>query len=379
VQVYCTLMIASTWLLLLELHVENIFINLDYAHLATLNSLLTGMGVDVACSYWLIYKHDMGVEGAAYTQIIVKAARLALWALFALRYRLTPIFCDALLGRANEPIFAPKELRTYWNLAATTLLSNFSGWLIFELQILALAQVEGISQAALAAGAIWIQLESTLAAIQTGWLATTSMRTLVLLGKLDPGASKAFALLCCMSAGMVAVTNIPLLIFAEDIANLLSNDEDVRWYLRQVVWVLAVHAQTRISCINANCLFIPIGKGTLGVVQVFVSFYLLAVPVVCVLALTDLVTRNVTTKLTFVVAGTALGQVAIAIMGFAYLLHMDWNETAKVIEERANSDKLERASSANSDTHSACDSPMLTPLSPKSAPATPTLSYVGSR
>merc|ERR1719495_678332 len=112
--IYTRLMCVTSWLLLLEIHLENIFINLGYAKCATFNSLITGVGIDVACSYWFI----------------------------------------------------------------------------FELQILALTNIQGIPDAAVAAGAIWVQSESTMAAIQNGWISATQMRSLKLLGKRDPGAKK---------------------------------------------------------------------------------------------------------------------------------------------------------------------------------------------
>jgi hypothetical protein len=83
--------------------------------------------------------------------------------------------------------------------------------------VLLLANVPGIPPAALAAGAIWVQVrvptvppppvlynthqdplalslcsqsESTLAAVQSGWIAATCMRTLNLLGAADPSAGK---------------------------------------------------------------------------------------------------------------------------------------------------------------------------------------------
>ena len=45
-----------------------------------------------------------------------------------------------------------------------------------------LANIPGITQDQLAAGAIWVQCESTLAAVQTGWIQATVIRTLRLLG-----------------------------------------------------------------------------------------------------------------------------------------------------------------------------------------------------
>jgi len=70
-----------TWFLLLfEAHLEIAMVNLGYVKTCALNSLVTGCGVDIAGSYFFIYKHDLGVRGAAYTQWCVKTARLLFWA-----------------------------------------------------------------------------------------------------------------------------------------------------------------------------------------------------------------------------------------------------------------------------------------------------------
>ena len=204
---------------------------------------------------------------------------------------------------------------------------------------MAMANISHISKPALAAGAIWIQMESTLAAVQQGWLQTTSMRTLVLLGKVDPGAAKSFTVMCSLSALLVALTNVPLLIWSARLSALVSNDPEVQSYFSQIAWVLVIHTQTRILSINAGCLFVPIGRGTVSVVINFVSFYVVATPIVGVLALSDLVTESVATKMKLCVCGTSMAQVPIALIGFGYLARLDWIATAQLINNRANSDK----------------------------------------
>jgi len=210
VGLYCRWMILSSILMVLEFHVENIFINLGYAKCATFNSLVTGLGVDVTCTYLMIYKYSLGVKGAAFANIAVKSARLLVWLSLMLYFKLSHVICIG--DNKEEPLLSWKEFKVFWKLAVPTLLSYFSGWFIFELQIMMLANIRGISPAALAAGAIWVQSETTLAAIQTGWLSSTSMRTISLLGKRDQGAPKSFALLCGLSGILVFVTNIPLLV-----------------------------------------------------------------------------------------------------------------------------------------------------------------------
>lgn len=366
VEAYTKLMVINSWLLLLEIHVEAVFINLNYAWWSTANSLISGLAVDCVCSYFFIYRFDWGVQGAAYTQILVKLARLAIWLVLACRYGLLHFFVapSSSSGKESEPVFA--DLVVYRDLTVSGLASNLSGWFIYEIQLVAVANVHGISKPALAAGAIWVQLESTIASVQTGWISATSMRTLNLLGKMDPGAGKSFVVLCSVSAFVVALTNIPILIWREDISTLLTNDPDVRWWLSKIVWVLVLHSQTRISCLNAILLFIPIGKAVVGVLLNFVSFYFIATPLVALLSLTDLVLDQdqIAAKLECIVATSSVAQAIIAVVGFAILASLDWDELAALIRERANSDKEALETKAEPPPQSDLEQPLTQSLRP---------------
>merc|ERR1712187_785472 len=86
-----------------------------------------------------------------------------------------------------EALLSKEEFREFILLAMPQILAFFSGWLIFELQLMALTNIAGITSNALAAGAIWVQFESSLVSAQDGWIRSTSMRSLNLLGKQDPG------------------------------------------------------------------------------------------------------------------------------------------------------------------------------------------------
>jgi len=344
---YTKIMTINSLLLLLEIHVSGVFVNLNYAWCATMNGVVSGLGVDCVCSYYFIFVYDWGVAGVAYTQIVVKLTRLGVWAILACWYGLTPAFLGT--PGSSEPIFA--DLLVYRHLTASSLASNFSGWFIYELQLVALANVEGITKPALAAGAIWVQLESTVAAVQSGWIDATSMRTLNLLGKVDQGASKSFALLCVLSAVTVAVTNVPILLWQEEISSALTNDEEVCFWLRKIVWVLVLHSQSRISCLNAVVLFIPIGKAMFGVLLTFVAFYFVASPLVALFSLSNLVflQSQITVKMTCIVAATSAAQVLIAVVGFTYLVRLDWLDLAELIRGRANTDheKLKKGTADN--------------------------------
>ena len=94
------------------------------------------------------------------------------------------------------------------------IISNFMGWFIFELQLVFITRIKEINKAALAAGAIWVQTESTMAAIQSGWINAAKMRVLNLLGKGDHiSAVKSLKLNMILSASCVFLGNVLLFSF----------------------------------------------------------------------------------------------------------------------------------------------------------------------
>jgi hypothetical protein len=115
----------------------------------------------------------------------------------------------------------------------------------------------------------------------------------------------------------------------------------VQQWFSKIAWVLVLHSQTRVVSINAGALFIPIGKPVFGVALTAITFYAVAVPVAGTMALTDLVTTNVSYKMAFCVGCTSAAQLLQAVIGFAFLGRMDWVKMGEVIEERANTDKEE--------------------------------------
>ena len=77
VGVYCRLMISTAWLTLLDNHLECCFVNLGFVHTATLNALITGLGVDVGCTYLFVGYLHWGMRGAAFAALIVRGHRRA--------------------------------------------------------------------------------------------------------------------------------------------------------------------------------------------------------------------------------------------------------------------------------------------------------------
>ncbi|CAE8681841.1 unnamed protein product [Polarella glacialis] len=341
VGVYCRIMVLTAIMTILDGNIESAFVNLGYARSATLNSFVCGIGIDIGGTFLLIYKWDMGVEGAALAQLGVGVARVTVWGALAVYYGLVRKLFVAPAG--SEKLFPPKEVKVFLSLAAPQILSNFAGWAIFEFQLMALANIAGITQDALAAGAVWVQIESSLAAAQDGWIRTTSMRSLVLLGKQDPGARKAFRLFTLLASAVIAVSNVFLFIFQDGLCKMVSNDEAVREWLGKIVWVLTIHTQTRILSINASFLFIPLGKGFFGTCVTFVCFYLIGSPISAAVGLTDWFTTSVATKMIACVGTTSIAQIALSLFGFEYMRQLDWLSAGAIINQRANNDKQDLA------------------------------------
>ena len=89
---YSMYMIPVGWMLMLEVHLELIFINLGFERCAAFNSLLTGLGVDITCTYFFVYRWEWGIKGVALSQVSVKAARILVWVVLTVHYRLQKYF-----------------------------------------------------------------------------------------------------------------------------------------------------------------------------------------------------------------------------------------------------------------------------------------------
>eukprot|EP00939_MAST-03C_sp_MAST-3C-sp1_P005287 g5287.t1 len=350
---YCCLMIVSNYLLMVEAHIEVIFVNLGYAKCAAFNSFVTGLGVDVLASYYFIYHRQMGTEGAAIAQIIVKTARVLVWIILLTYFR----FWKYLTGtrRGALKLFDRSEIALYFSLGVPRVLSFFTGWLVFELQIIALANISHIDKAAKAAGAIWVQCESLLASVQNGWLSATRIRTLNLLGKqgddVNPGgARRSFLMGCVLSFVIVLVTNCPILIFAKEITNVFSNDSEVRDWLEKLMWCLFLQSQTRVLAINANALLTPLNFGFLAVIFNIIGFYMVGCPIGFVGTLTNAFTRSVHWKMVFCVSTTTIANVILIVLGLVYMFgFLDWSECARHMRERAMNDRKKKLVAMMSD------------------------------
>ena len=481
VGVYTRLMLPNAVLILLDIHIETVFMNLGFAKCCSINSVLTGLGVDVAVTYLFVYRWRWGVRGVALAQLAVRLSRIVVFGVLIAwnglgrtffgeaAFRRTaaaraaagaagaptpPLRCSVERGgeeavappattkRRRERLCDPKEARIFASLGAPGIGSNLSGWLIFELQILALANIhvrrswslplssrladpprlrrrtrshtnrlrsrrpppaarrppnpllltrahaaapmlaQGIPPAALAAGAVWIQCEQCIAAVQTGWIQVVQIRTLALMGRSDPGAPRAYALMCLLGSLCVACVSVAIGVSIGPLSRLLSHDRDTQLWLRRILWVLVPHNQTRapnrnlepqsttshsgpprpdsicrrssrpgapppptpssragLACITANFLFVPLGKSLLGIGSLLVGFYAIATPAVGVVALTDAVTTSVQLKMALCVGATTIAQLPVALFGYAYNARMDWQAAGRIIKQRANSDR----------------------------------------
>lgn len=342
---YNRIMIITNLLSICGMHMECLVVNLGYAKVSTVVALCSG-GLQVLSSYTFLYRLEWGMPGNAIGGIMVELGRCVIF--------LTVIFIFGLWKKRPrtdgvvvipheepEPVLAWKDLQEFLSFCGPQFLSNLAGWVVFEFQMLALANIKDISPTDLAAGAAWVQLETALAAAQQGWIQCVSMRTVQLLGQGDVGAPRSYALFSALSLSIVAISNVFLFIYREDLCAMVSNDPDVQQALSKIFWVLFIHTQTRICSIISVVLLIPLGRGRFQILWTFASFYLIASPFAGYVAMTDHVTESTGTKMLACVGLTSIAQIAQLFVFFFYLMRMDWLEASNIISARVNSDRQE--------------------------------------
>ena len=179
-----------------------------------------------------------------------------------------------------EPLFSCGEVRIFFSQVAPKYVQSLSSWLIFELQLLALSSIRGISNEQRAAGAIWVQCEGALASSMQGWIAVANLRVQKLLGgRAAGGAAKSFLVHNVLGAAIVALANtLPILLCTRSISRIVSNDPMVSQALEPLLWVLAVHVQTRVTNLTTGSLLIPVGKPMLNVVTSLLASIFSALP-----------------------------------------------------------------------------------------------------
>eukprot|EP00401_Gymnodinium_catenatum_P017041 CAMPEP_0117568914 /NCGR_PEP_ID=MMETSP0784-20121206/58388_1 /TAXON_ID=39447 /ORGANISM="" /LENGTH=505 /DNA_ID=CAMNT_0005366871 /DNA_START=13 /DNA_END=1530 /DNA_ORIENTATION=- len=339
---YCRWMVIMAILLVPSSHLESVFINLGFAKSSAFNSFVTGLGVDVACTYVFILTWQWGVFGAAMAQITVQASRLLVWLALLLYFKLSRKCCVAPAGA--EPLVTKAEVALFFKLAVPQMLSFFAGWLIFEFQLMAMTNIDSISTDALAAGAAWVQVESSLAAAQDGWISSANMRVLNLLGKQDAGAPKALVIFNVLAVVVVCITNVPFLISQggnlqlreqrrggagvalQDAVGLSASYSDQgcfdhMWHVVRAIgprhaWHISDVSQLLLHC-NAIGMFV---------------------------ALTNRVTQQVAPKMVACVGLTTVAQIVSFIFSCLFFLRLDWREAGAYIHRRANMDKRDAIS-----------------------------------
>merc|ERR1712226_939323 len=103
------------------------------------------------------------------------------------------------------------------------------------------------------------------------------------------------------------------------ICNLLSNDAAVQGWLQKIFWVLIVHSQSRVCQQSSSSLFIPAGRGSFQTFWTFFSFYIVASPIAGLVAMTDLVTDSVATKMFACVGLSSIAQIMQALVFYTAL------------------------------------------------------------
>jgi hypothetical protein len=107
---YTCLMILTAVLFVLEQHLEQMFIALGYTRCDACIGLVTGVGVDVGCSYAFVYLQGLGMRGFALAELTVRASRLLCWLALALGFRLWRTLFVPSFRAKRELLFSRTEV-----------------------------------------------------------------------------------------------------------------------------------------------------------------------------------------------------------------------------------------------------------------------------
>jgi len=337
VAVYSKIMIISALLNLVNVHMQAALNNLGYVRCAMLPYIFTAIAVDSTAHYMFVLRWGWGMYGVAAARILVQFTHLVVFMSLISYLGLSDGIYVA--PTAAEQLLSRTELKEYLRVGVPALLANSAGWLVIELQILAITNIRGIPEAALAAGALWAQLEAALSSLQVGWDKATAMRCLELLGSQDPGARKVFWLFHSLSVGVVAALNIMVLLVHGMLVSVASNDIEVQHWLGKIVWILIVHMQINMSGRVTALFYIPLGNGMLKVLLTFVTFYFIAAPLVGLVALSDIVTSSASIKFGSCYAAPGFAQLLMIGFNVLYIRQLDWQHAGEIINRRANTDR----------------------------------------
>lgn len=340
VGVYCRIMVMTSMLTILDIGMECTTVNLGFAKSAAINSIVSGLGVDIACTFLFISQWEWGIHGAAFAALAVKISRVIIWVLLSLYFGyFRQMF---IVPEDAEKLLGIKEAREFALLVWPSFPTIYCGWFIFELQVLVLSHLHGISEKAIAAGSVWVQMETALASAQQGWIQTSSMRVLALLGREDPsGAKKALGMFMVLASSIVAFFNVFLLALQPQICRFMTNDVVVQGWLEKIFWVLAFHSQVRCLSLICSSLFVPLKKGCFFTSVTFVAFYVVASPISATMGLTDFITTSIRVKMSFVMGSTSIGCLFSICCFLAYLRRLNWVDAADIVSKRANNDERE--------------------------------------
>jgi len=333
---YCSWMMITQFFWIIVMHFVTLFSSLKYNITLACVAFIGGVCIDMLCSYFFVYKLEWGIRGVAWAQMSVVISQflvglavakcLGLWDLF--------FVCN------SESIFNWEEFRIFFRLSIPKILQNFGSWFVFELQIIFVTHIHGISSAAIAASAIWIQTETALASIQTGWVRVTNIRILDLLGqRKGREAAISFFTMSVAAFIIVGVYNLVFYIFMDDIATAMTNDHDAQKELKKIIWLLIPHSQSRITAIIHYALLPAINRGIFASITVYISFYFFGMGQGIAFGLEDWVISDKVYQNVSCLSMAIIGQIMMIVFGTAYFCFMSWQQVAIEVNERANSDK----------------------------------------
>jgi len=331
--IYNRWMILNSFFLAILLQLQRILKCLKYNQFCMVISFLCGCFIDMVLCYILIYKLEYGIVGVAMTQILKNLATVLLYLAGISYYGLWTTF----FGRTTNRILLPREeVRTFVSISGPTIGRFFGSWFIFEIQMLVLGEISGITKPAVAASAIWLQSSGALCTVNNSCDEVNVIRAMFHLGRGDGAfARKSFAFLLVLASAVVGIVNIALFLAQDSISTGLSNDKEVQQWLIGIIWLLFVGLQFRVVANTCANTMQSVNHGVAAVAFTFFSAYAIALPICTTIAWGHWVKADLLTRLLFALGIQTITSLCVSVLDGGYLWRTDWSLLAEEVQARA--------------------------------------------
>ena len=284
--------------------------------------------INFTCGYYLVYHTDYGWLGACWARTIANISFFVLLSAYLLYSDLLPTFWTGIdLSKAAQ------DIPLFLSLGIPGMMQHCFEWWAFEIIFLFCGRLPNAVDA-IGANAVTLNIFTFIYSPYWGYNVSGSVRVGNALGAGDHELAKVAANLTIgLSFLSGIICSALLLIFKEQLPGLFTQEQDIAALATKVIVVLALLLiPDSINCANQG-IFRGSGRLTLGAALNFVAYYLLGLPLGCMLAFSDQLFGDGWGVVGFW-WGMFVGIIITGSFGTYIVQKSDWEALSKDAEER---------------------------------------------